>query len=326
MPSARTETQPPPLPAAPLDLTVASGPVAAPPVPVNAPPLPAPAPAAHTAHVVLPSPEAIVAAATNPSNVLAPLPGDGPAARTPTGSSPALAPVPGAGPAPTPGATTKKAAPPRLVIVGGAAAVLLVAVVGIFMATRGGGDTSATPEAEAPQEAPATPAAPPPAATVPDTPPPTVAVPPPAVPPPSAPVRTPSASRKPAAPPSSTARTGAAPAPVTPAAPAAGGGRTTGAFEIDKVDERPSVRTQVPPAYPADALQRRVEDVVVLRVLVNTAGTAGDVQILRGSKKDVAFDAAAITAVRQWTFTPAKKAGRTVDCWFNVGVPFQLRR
>jgi serine/threonine-protein kinase len=323
MPSARTETQPSPLPAAPLDLTVASGPVTAPPVPMNAPPLPAPAPVAHTAHVVLPSPEAIVAAATNPSNVLAPLPGDGPAARTPTGSSPALAPVPGTDPAPAAGVTTTKAAPPRLVIVGGAA-VLLVAVVGIFLATRGGGDTSATPEAEAPLEAPATTAAPPPAATVPDTPPPTVAVPPPAAPPPAAPVRSPSASRRPATPPASTARTGAAPAPA--ASSAGNGGKTIGPFEIDKVDERPSVRRQVPAAYPADALQRRVEDVVILRVLVTTSGTAGDVQVLRGSKKDVAFDAAAITAVRQWTFTPAKKAGRAVECWFNVGVPFQLRR
>ncbi|MCX6551557.1 MAG: energy transducer TonB, partial [Acidobacteria bacterium] len=76
----------------------------------------------------------------------------------------------------------------------------------------------------------------------------------------------------------------------------------------------------------ASASARRVEDVVVLKVLVAPSGRAEDVQVLRGSQKDPAFDAAAMIAVRQWAFTPARKGGQPVASWYNVGVPFQLPR
>jgi len=56
------------------------------------------------------------------------------------------------------------------------------------------------------------------------------------------------------------------------------------------------------------------------------AGRVDQVQVLRGSKKDLAFDQAAIAAVRQWVFSPAQKAGKPVACWFSVAVPFQLLR
>jgi hypothetical protein len=31
-------------------------------------------------------------------------------------------------------------------------------------------------------------------------------------------------------------------------------------------------------------------------------------------------DDAVVAAVKQWTFTPARKRGEAVSCWFNVGV------
>ena len=82
----------------------------------------------------------------------------------------------------------------------------------------------------------------------------------------------------------------------------------------------------MPPVYPDDAAQQKVQDVVVLQVLVDTAGRPESVKLLRGSRKAPSLDEAATAAVRQWTFKPAKKDGQTVPCWFNVGVPFPPKR
>ena len=105
-----------------------------------------------------------------------------------------------------------------------------------------------------------------------------------------------------------------------PAASAAFSGR---AYISTEVDVRPEVVRQVPPVYPEDALAQRLGDIVVLKVLVGATGRPEDIQVLRGSQKTPAFNAAAITAVRQWAFSPARKNGLPVPCWWAVGVPFE---
>jgi periplasmic protein TonB len=101
---------------------------------------------------------------------------------------------------------------------------------------------------------------------------------------------------------------------------------TTGRiYQVTEVDVKPAVVKAVPPVYPTEAARRRVEDVVVVKALVGEDGRVADVQVLRGSSKDAAFDAAAIKAVQEYRFTPAQKKGRPVPCWFNLGVPFQMR-
>jgi protein TonB len=110
-------------------------------------------------------------------------------------------------------------------------------------------------------------------------------------------------------------------APATPATDAPPSGRV---FEASEVDVRPDVARRTEPAYPDAARARGLEDVVVVRVLVSPAGAAQQVRVLRPSKVDGAFDGAAVAAVRQWTFWPAKKRQQAVPCWLNVGVPFRL--
>lgn len=95
------------------------------------------------------------------------------------------------------------------------------------------------------------------------------------------------------------------------------------ALEPSQVDVRPEVQSRVTPRLPGHLVGRSVEDVVVLRVLVLPTGQASDVRVLRASKVDASLDAAAIDAVRQWRFSPARKGGRPVSCWFSVGVPLR---
>ena len=77
------------------------------------------------------------------------------------------------------------------------------------------------------------------------------------------------------------------------------------------------------PEYPAEAARQKVQDVVVLQVLVDAAGRPQTIKVLRGSRTvRSARWRATEAAVRQWTFKPATKGGQPVACWFNLAVPF----
>ncbi|MGH9315314.1 MAG: TonB family protein [Vicinamibacterales bacterium] len=91
-------------------------------------------------------------------------------------------------------------------------------------------------------------------------------------------------------------------------------------FEAAKVNEAPQVASRVEPRVPDD-LQGPVNEVVILRVLVSQTGHVSLVSVLRRSKAGVALDDAVVAAVKQWTFSPARKRGEAVSCWYHVGVP-----
>jgi hypothetical protein len=87
-------------------------------------------------------------------------------------------------------------------------------------------------------------------------------------------------------------------------------------FEPTDVDESPQVATRVEPQVPGD-----LNDIVVVRVLVSQTGYPFRVNLLRRSKLGRSLDDAVIAAVTQWTFSPARKRGEAVSCWYNIGVP-----
>jgi sugar/nucleoside kinase (ribokinase family) len=71
----------------------------------------------------------------------------------------------------------------------------------------------------------------------------------------------------------------------------------------------------------ADLPARTRNDVVVVRVLVSRTGHPFHVSLLRGSRLGRSSDDAVVAAVMQWTFSPARKRGEPVNCWYNIGVP-----
>ncbi len=78
-----------------------------------------------------------------------------------------------------------------------------------------------------------------------------------------------------------------------------------------------------PPVYPREALRRRIEGTVLLRVRVSAQGNVQDLHIDRSSGHDM-LDAAALKAVRGWRFHPAKIRGETSACEVVVPVRFVL--
>lgn len=92
-------------------------------------------------------------------------------------------------------------------------------------------------------------------------------------------------------------------------------------FERNEVDESPRIATRVAPQLPANLRARARNDIAVVRVLVSRTGHPFRVSLLRGSLLGRSSDEAVVAAVTQWTFSPAKKRGEPVNCWYNIGVP-----
>lgn len=78
------------------------------------------------------------------------------------------------------------------------------------------------------------------------------------------------------------------------------------------------------PAYPMLARRMGWQGKVLVSVEVLVDGSAGQVR-LQQSSGYVALDAAAMKAVKNWRFSPARQAGQLVDKWFLIPIPFVLK-
>jgi protein TonB len=78
------------------------------------------------------------------------------------------------------------------------------------------------------------------------------------------------------------------------------------------------------PAYPPLAFRMRVEGKVVLLAEVLPDGKAGSVRVIESSGNDL-LDQSALTTVRQWKFTPARKDGVIVTQAVRIPITFSLK-
>lgn len=106
----------------------------------------------------------------------------------------------------------------------------------------------------------------------------------------------------------------AAPAEASPA-------HAGGAREPDR--EAIPVAGNPPPRYPWTARMHGVQGQVVLRVWVSEAGDAARLDVLRSSGSRL-LDEAALAAVGEWRFEPARRNGRSADSLLHVPVRFRL--
>lgn len=78
-----------------------------------------------------------------------------------------------------------------------------------------------------------------------------------------------------------------------------------------------------PPEYPPSCRRMGIEGVVRVRVLVDERGRAEQVLLFRTSGDDL-LDAAAVQAVRDWLFEPARRDGRPTRAWATIPIAFKL--
>ena len=88
-------------------------------------------------------------------------------------------------------------------------------------------------------------------------------------------------------------------------------------------DQPVVIETMPPPSYPRSAFENSQTGEVVLRVEVDAQGRVSDVRVLSATNPGV-FDAVSIAAARQWTYRPARKAGKPVAGALRVPVNFAL--
>lgn len=78
------------------------------------------------------------------------------------------------------------------------------------------------------------------------------------------------------------------------------------------------------PEYPIEALRRALHGRVTLRVTVSPAGNVADLAVARSSGH-LSFDEAALKAVRDWQFEPARRSGRPVAATVLLPIRFMPR-
>jgi protein TonB len=84
----------------------------------------------------------------------------------------------------------------------------------------------------------------------------------------------------------------------------------------------PTKIADVAPAYPAIARAAGVQGTVLLQATIGLDGSVEDVQVLQSVPL---LDEAAVTAVRQWRYTPTRLNGQPVAVVMTVTVGFRLR-
>lgn len=90
----------------------------------------------------------------------------------------------------------------------------------------------------------------------------------------------------------------------------------------DIIPPRPDSRHRnLPPAYPADAMRRHQAGTVHLMIQVTADGIPVLVEVA-GSSGHPSLDQAAVQAVEQWRFTPARSAAGPVPFSFTLDIHF----
>ena len=82
--------------------------------------------------------------------------------------------------------------------------------------------------------------------------------------------------------------------------------------------------TKIRPEYPEMPRVAQVGGNVILRAIIHTDGSVGEIEILRCNRPNMGFEDAAIQAVQQWRYEPATQGGRAVEVYFTVVVDFTL--
>jgi TonB family protein len=88
----------------------------------------------------------------------------------------------------------------------------------------------------------------------------------------------------------------------------------------------PRVIREVKPTYTPAAMQAKIQGAVWMTVTVLASGEVGEVTVTRSLDKDYGLDEQAVSAARQWKFSPATKDGKAVPVEVTVEMTFTLKK
>jgi periplasmic protein TonB len=91
------------------------------------------------------------------------------------------------------------------------------------------------------------------------------------------------------------------------------------------IKAKPDYKKNPEPPYPETARRRRLEGTVILAVRVTALGRAGDISVKQSSGYTV-LDEAALKAVHDWDFEPARVGALAVESNIEIPVRFKLNR
>ena len=99
-------------------------------------------------------------------------------------------------------------------------------------------------------------------------------------------------------------------------------GGHVGAIELpEDADPPTAAKSNAPPPFPEIARASGKTDTVILKIVVLANGSVGDVQVMRG---DEPFASAAVAAVKQWHYEPARYKGQPITVFHIIRIPFKL--
>lgn len=90
-------------------------------------------------------------------------------------------------------------------------------------------------------------------------------------------------------------------------------------------EEPPKLIEMVKPRYPEIAREDGVEGKVVVTLIVDEKGNVLQAKVMLSEPADI-FDEAALTAVRQYKFEPAKSHGKAIKVQIGQTIVFTLAR
>ncbi len=92
-------------------------------------------------------------------------------------------------------------------------------------------------------------------------------------------------------------------------------------------DEPPVLIKHVVPEYSQEAKSKLLQGQVILEVKITEFGTVDSVNVRKSLQKGPGgLDEAAVKAVRQWIYEPAKFNGGRVETWITFPIEFSLRK
>jgi len=94
-------------------------------------------------------------------------------------------------------------------------------------------------------------------------------------------------------------------------------------FELEDLDEPPSVIARFQPIYPPQARTRKLEGMVMLEFIIMQDGSLRNIKVVSSQPGEI-FDKAATQCIKRWRFSPGTKGGLLVTSRVRQKMVFKL--